>query len=138
MEIIGRTLDQGEKHFCNYPTVGDWQAWTNGKILATVSSMASPDAEFVILLHEIIEAYLCRKRGITGEQVAAFDRIFELERGAGLHSSMAEPGDHPQAPYRREHQFSTMIEMAVFHELGGAWPDHCCDVADMPERKDNL
>lgn len=128
MDITLRTLNQGEKHFCGYITCGDWRFCTNGDLEATVSQMDDPDAEFVVLLHELIEAYLCRKHGVSSQSVCAHDIMFEKERQ--LMQDMAEPGDDPRAPYRREHQFATMIEMAVLHELGGSWPDHCKEVAD--------
>lgn len=129
MKITLRTLDIGEEHFCGYATAGDWRFWTNGSLEVTVSQMGDPDAEFVVMIHELIEAYLCRKNSITHDQVSEFDRLFEAERENGKHSAMAEPGDDPRAPYRRTHQFATAIEMLILHELGGSWPDHCREIA---------
>jgi hypothetical protein len=130
MKIELRTLGDGEEHACGYVTSGDWRKLGEGKFLCTVNQLSTSDREFVILLHEIVEAYLCSKRGVQAEAVEAHDRMFELERAAGKHSDVAEPGDDERAPYRREHQFSTLIEMLVLHELGDSWPEHCKEVAE--------
>lgn len=131
MKITLRTLEPGEKHFCHpVATCGDWQAWSNGAINCTVDNLNDPDSEFAVLVHELIEAWLCRKRGITHERVTLFDGEFESEREAGRHSQEAEPGDDPRAPYRREHQFATAIEMLLLHEIGKFWSSHCRTVVN--------
>lgn len=129
MKITARTLADGEEHFCGYPTCGDWRFWTNGEMECTVSKIGDSDAEFVVLLHEIVEGHLCRKDGITHDEVSQFDEMFEAERDAGKHSQEAEPGDDPRAPYRRQHQRATIVEMIVLEMLGGSWPDHCTNIA---------
>jgi len=128
MKIILRTLDEEEDHYCGYETQGDWRFWTNGSLEATVSQMGDPDGELVVLIHELVEGYLCRKNGISSEEVSDFDRIFEAERENGKHTALAEPGDDPRAPYRKEHQAATIVEMLVLHMLGGSWPDHCQEI----------
>ena len=40
------------------------------------------------------------------------------------HPLDAEPGDHPKAPYRNEHEFATMIGMMVAQKLGVSWSDY--------------
>ena len=70
----------------------------------------SPEG-FLIALHELVEVMLCRQRGITQQAVDDFDMAF---KGDG------EPGDEPDAPYRREHQFANKIENMVAHEMGMA------------------
>jgi hypothetical protein len=123
MKIVLRTLKDSEE--MPYPTCGNWEHWTNGDIECTVVPLDDPDAEFLVLLHELCESYLCRKHGVKAEDVCEHDIKFESEREMGKHSEMAEPGDDERAPYRREHQFATMMEMIMLHELGGSWPDHC-------------
>lgn len=130
MKIFMQTLSEGEQHPCGYETCGDWQVFEPCRIEVTVNKMADPDSEFVVMLHELVEAYLCRKRGITSEEVGNFDRLFEEERAQGKHDNMAEPGDDPRAPYLHQHQAATVIEMLVFHMLGGHWVSHCKGIAD--------
>lgn len=106
-----------------YETVGDWL--TVGKdLVIRVSDMGRPDYEFCVGLHELIEAYLCKRAGITDEAVTAFDVQFEKDRAAGLHRSDEEPGDHPDAPYRLQHQFATKIEKLLAAQLGLDWSEY--------------
>jgi hypothetical protein len=78
--------------------------------------IAGPDVwddekTFLIALHELVEARLCTKDGVTQGAVDTFDANFT---GDG------EPGDDPKAPYQRQHRAAMMIEhmMALFF---GRW-----------------
>ena len=77
--------------------------------------------EFCVALHETIEQHLCAKRGISNEDITAFDIKFEKEREHGKHGDN-EPGFDPRAPYRKEHSFADKIERLVakrtWHILG--------------------
>jgi len=101
-----------------YPTVGDWIASRGHLRHVLVSNTGHDDYNFLVALHEQIEAWLCLKRGITQECVDAFDQAFEAARPDG---NTDEPGDAPDAPYRREHRFAESIERLVAHELGVDW-----------------
>jgi hypothetical protein len=98
-----------------YATLGDW--WHNGETLY-IRSSGEGDEAFLIAFHELIEAYLCHKRGITGDAVDVHDFRFEEEREAGKHGEEDEPGDHPDAPYLREHRFAMVLEHLFAYELG--------------------
>lgn len=102
-----------------YPTVGDWRPGTPDEVI--VSDMHNEDYEFLVMIHELLEFYLCKKRGIRDQDVTAFDVQFEKERDKGLHTIADEPGDSPLAPYFREHQFATAIERVLARELGVDW-----------------
>lgn len=105
-----------------YETVGDWIPGKPAQI--RVSKMKDQRYVFLVALHEMIEYELCRMHGISDKEVVAFDVNFEAERRMNLHPIDAEPGDHPKAPYRNEHEFATMIEMMVAHKLGVSWSDY--------------
>jgi len=105
-----------------YETVGDWIPGRPAQI--RVSRMKDQRYVFLIALHEMIEYELCRMHGISDREVVAFDVNFEAERRMNLHSIDAEPGNHPKAPYRNEHEFATMIEMMVAQKLGVSWSDY--------------
>lgn len=105
-----------------YETVGDWIPGRPAQI--RVSKMKDQRYVFLVALHEMIEYELCKMHGITDREVVAFDVNFEAERRMNLHSIDAEPGNHPKAPYRNEHEFATMIEMMVAHKLGVSWSDY--------------
>lgn len=111
-----------------YDTVGDWQLG-DGTIHITVSALGDPDYEFLVGLHELVEAYLCQKRGIPEQLVTAFDNLFEAERAAGKHGPEDEPGDSRRAPYGKEHRFATRIERLVAAELGVDWEKYQAAIA---------
>jgi hypothetical protein len=100
--------------------VGDWQCEEEGfsQDAVVVSNMPETDYEFLVGVHELLEMYLCLKRGILPFDVTKFDEEFEKNREIG---DTREAGDHPSAPYFREHQFSTKIEKLIAEELGVDW-----------------
>lgn len=104
-----------------YPTVGDYTVDVFGARHYRVSDMRNPDYEFMVLIHEMIEHHLCARRGITPEDVDAFDLEFEKERQQRLHEQDDEPGDDPRAPYYHEHQFAIRIEVEICRYLGLDW-----------------
>ena len=105
-----------------YETVGDWIPGKPAQI--RVSRMKDQRYVFLVALHEMIEYELCKMHGITDREVVAFDVNFEAERRMNLHPLDAEPGNHPKAPYRNEHEFATMVEMMVAQKLGVSWSDY--------------
>ena len=69
-----------------------------------------------VILHELIEEALTKKRGITEQMVTSFDRkCFE--------ENMYETayGDQPDCPYRKEHRFAENIERLFIQESGKDW-----------------
>jgi hypothetical protein len=102
-----------------YETVGDWIPGRPAEI--RVSRMKDQRYVFLVALHEMIEYELCKKNGISDNEVVAFDVHFEAERRRNMHPVEAEPGNDPRAPYRDEHDFATMIEMMVAQKLGVKW-----------------
>jgi hypothetical protein len=90
----------------------------NGKLNIRCLKMDNEDYMFLVCLHELIEEYLCTKRGIKEIDIQKFDQDFEKAGKEG------EPGDDRDAPYFNEHQFATEIEMLMCNELGIKWPDY--------------
>jgi hypothetical protein len=115
MKIQLRTIPHSQQR---YETVGDWQIHSDGSISIDVSDMGNEDYAFLVAIHEAVEVWLCRKRGITQDAVDAFDIAYEENRPK---DDTSEPGDHPDAPYQREHQFATRIERQLAEELGVPW-----------------
>ena len=104
-----------------YETCGDWVILEDGSIRISVSDMGNEDYAFLVALHEAVEVWLCKKRGITDAEVSAFDIEYEKNRPEGDES---EPGDDPNAPYRKEHFFATNIERMIALELGVDWAQY--------------
>lgn len=85
---------------------GDWYLDTSGNLVVRVSTTPSFDdpQTWLLALHEIVEAKLCLDRGVSQEEVDAFDAAYI---GDG------EPGDDSDAPYRREHRQACLVEFMV-------------------------
>lgn len=103
--------------------VGDWRYFPN-QIEALTAEMSDDRSELCVLIHELVEAYLCRKENIPDQEVTAFDALFEEECERELHPEHSEPGDDPRAPYHYQHRISTVIEHAVAAAIGLAWQQH--------------
>ena len=108
-----------------YETVGDWQVTPtkdNEKVLTiTVSNTGNWKYDALVGVHELVEAILCLDRGVSQEDVDKFDREFEAKRHPGNDN---EPGDDPEAPYKKEHFFATNIERLLSAELGVDWNEY--------------
>ena len=108
--------------------VGDW-GYDEGSIWSAASYEMSEDSRFAITIHELVEAYLCRKAGIRDEEVCQWDEKYENDRT----EDESEPGDHKHAPYREQHQAATHVERAVCHALGLNWKEHSQSVTGSAE-----
>lgn len=104
--------------FQEYPTAGNYQISECGTTLIFITEQVNRDYEFLISIHEQIECFLTKLRGIKEKDIMKFDLAYEKKRRVGDNS---EPGDDKSSPYRKEHQFATMIEKIVAHELGIDW-----------------
>ena len=101
-----------------YPTVGDYW-YEDGLEQVRISKMMDWRYEILVTVHELVEMTITKHRGISEEAITAFDVAFEKDREAGLASG--EPGDQPDAPYRREHFFATNLERLLAAELDVDW-----------------
>ncbi|OIP77116.1 MAG: hypothetical protein AUK16_02535 [Parcubacteria group bacterium CG2_30_44_11] len=102
-----------------YDTVGDYKVQKDESLLISVSKMSDSRFEFLIAIHELVESYLCDMRGITESSIDRFDFAYEDNRTEG--DLLSQPGDDPQAPYYREHQFASKIERLMAKELNVDW-----------------
>lgn len=95
-----------------YPTAGDWH-WTDGEML-TIAASETGDWRYnaLIQIHELVEALLCKARGIKQEAVDAFDLA---------HPELDDPGGDTAAPYYWEHWAATMVEEMVARMMGVDW-----------------
>jgi hypothetical protein len=108
-------------HFQQYDTVGNYWRDRDGDaevLEIRVSHMRDRRHEFLVALHELIEAFLCDWRRIPLERITRFDIEYEAARAEG---DPLEPGASMQAPYRREHQFAERVERIVARELNVDW-----------------
>lgn len=114
MKIILETIPHESQR---YETVGDWFYWDR-TLYIKVSETGNDDYNYLIALHELVEAWLCKRHGITQESVDEFDKLYEVNRAE---DDLSEPGDDPNAPYREQHCTATGIERIVCAALGVPW-----------------
>jgi hypothetical protein len=110
--------------FQAYSTAGNYQWTKEGLLLIFVSEIGNQDYEYLVMLHEYVEAHLCKRNGVTQKQIDDFDINFEKEREVGLHGEFDEPGDDKSSPYYKYHQVATKIERMMCKELGIKWSDY--------------
>ena len=116
MKITIETIPHSEQR---YPTVGDWQVTPDG-IIIRVSKMSDERYCALVAVHELVEVLLCRQNSVSTQVVDDFDKTYE-NRVAGTEYEYTEPGDHPQAPYKKEHCIATAVERLLCAELGVDW-----------------
>lgn len=123
--MLNTIVDVIDHKLQRYSTVGDWKFEPQGDkpelLQVYVSDMGNPDYNFLVSIHEQIEAYLCRKHDIKEEDVTAFDIEFERNRTEG---DCSEPGDSTMAPYHNEHRFATGIERKLAIALDVNWEEY--------------
>jgi hypothetical protein len=117
MKITIQTIPHSQQR---YPTVGDWE-WNLNGLEIKVSELGNPYKELCVGIHELVEAFLCKKRGISQEDVDTFDINFEKTRQI---DDTSEPGDDPKSPYKREHCFATGIERLLVSQFGINWKEY--------------
>lgn len=118
MKIIIETIPHSKQR---YNTCGDWQ-WNEdvNELTIKVSETNLFDYQMLALVgvHELLEAILCRHEYIPEWQVDHFDENWKPQDG------LTEPGDHPAAPYHRQHLFASNIERLVAARLGVNWQQY--------------
>jgi hypothetical protein len=103
-----------------YDTVGDY-LYNDDEMNVYVADLGNDDMNFLVGIHELIEMYLTKKRGISEESISDFDKQFEENRPEG---NTDEPGDDKNSPYKREHFFATTIERLIAAELNVDWKEY--------------
>lgn len=118
LKIAIRTIPHREQE---YDTVGNYRRrgkGANARIEIEVSEMGDRRYEFLVALHEMVEAMLCEFRAIAFEEITRFDIDYERRRRP---RDPSEPGDAPDAPYCREHRVAELIERLTAHEMDVEW-----------------
>ena len=119
MKLDVRTISHDQQR---YPTCGDYWTDTDGTIQFRISALPGlEDGEFLILIHELIEQYLCAQAGVSEQAIDQFDMAFERARQPG---DATEPGDSILAPYHQQHQIATAMERMLASVIGVDWQDY--------------
>lgn len=89
-----------------YNTIGDWVMGEPHQLY--VSDLGNPDAEFLVILHEMVELWLCHKAGIPQTPVDAWDLTWEPSW-----DNQHDPGCDRKAPYHEAHEAGEVIERVM-------------------------
>lgn len=99
-----------------YASIDDWwdgKQWTGEMYFKAVTAdTGNRKYNFLILLHALVEQYLCFEHGIKDEEVTKFDRE---------HTHCDDPGSHIEAPYHEEHRIAEEVESLVSVQMGVDW-----------------
>lgn len=95
-----------------YATCGDW-LYDGARLVLRISRTADPRHQQLVAVHEMVEALLCHRDGVTQAAVDAFDM--------GPGAMLTDPGASPDAPYHAQHMVATAIERVMASALGVEW-----------------
>lgn len=109
-----------------YDTVGDYWSPFPNRLNIRVSAMGDEEYEFLVAIHEFVEAMLCRFRGISDESIDSWDKTYSGEA--------TEPGADALAPYHKEHMFAESIERLVAAELRINWEAYDAAVKELIDK----
>ena len=121
MKIVIESIPNNQQR---YKTCGDWWIDKDGSWQIRVSEMSDWRYIFLVAFHELSEMAQCVHRDISEQDITNFDIQFEKEREQGLHTPDEEPGDSPNAIYKREHFIATNIERIQSDALQVDWGEY--------------
>ena len=119
-----------------YNTVGDYYSPYKDTLELRISDLKNTDYEFLVLIHELVEAYLCYRDGISDAQITSYDIAHASEDG--------EPGDNLDAPYHNQHVLASSIEYQTASALGVNWSaysiaiDHLSEAGQGPDPEQEM
>jgi hypothetical protein len=118
--MISVLINVIKHHQQRYDTIGDWQIFkfpAGDRYDIRVSNLGDSKMNACIVVHELIEALLCRFNDpeITDKMVDEFDMS---------HEDLEEPGDSPEAPYHEQHKFASEIEKVFAKRLEVNWDEY--------------
>jgi hypothetical protein len=99
-----------------YETLGDYYIKDGIRTFA-ITKTGNDLYDDLIFIHEFIEEVLTRNKGITEEQILAFDLQFEEKVKNGEISEDEEPGEQIDSPYKQEHVIAELIERLIINHL---------------------
>lgn len=97
-----------------YATSGDWFE-RDGVLHFQIAKTENSDYDYLVLLHEMTEWFICHRAGVTEQQVDEWDMA---------HLDSRDPGDEPGAPYGAAHGYSMGLERMLAAFTGIDWNDY--------------
>lgn len=100
--------------------IGDYWYEEDGTLQIRVLKTGNPDYDRLIAIHEFIEEWLTKRRGIDESKIQEFDDKWFKEE----HADHEEPGYDPRAPYLIEHTIADGIERLLCGVCGISLDDY--------------
>lgn len=98
-----------------YDTCGDYQRAGNLCWWVTISKLKDWRYEALVLIHELVEVFLCKHHKISWQTIDKWDLA---------HPDSDDPGAIRDCPYRKEHMAATRIERLLALLLGVSWKEY--------------
>jgi hypothetical protein len=99
---IKKSLDE-----MRYYTYGDYYLLENGDLKFDIVDHKNDNYTYLTLVHELLEYFLLRAKGIDISIIDEFDQKFEEDpERVKLYT---EPGADPTAPYYEEHAYANTV-----------------------------
>jgi hypothetical protein len=104
-----------------YYTYGDYYLKDNGDLKFEIVDHKNDDYNYLTLVHELLEYFLLRKKGVNINDIDTYDKIFEddPERVAKYY----EPGADPTCPYKVEHDYANKVVKELCDTTGVNYED---------------
>lgn len=88
-----------------------------------VTDLGDWKKSILIALHELVELAQTESDGIPEPVIKAFDEAFEAAVAKGEKED-GEPGNQPDAPYRKQHGIAEGVERILASEMNVGWDDY--------------
>lgn len=100
MNMIFKTVTMKEQPFL---TQGDWQTDKDGNMVSTIAECEDWRFWAIVAIHEMVEYFICKLRGVTIEDCNKFDAMYEEGYRSGKIPLDKEAGYDKRCPYHRGH-----------------------------------
>lgn len=116
------------------PTLGDYWIDEQGITQVRVSDDISTRGQFLLVIHELCEMFMCEVDGVGLKQIDEFDLGFEDRVDVAPGS---EPGDDAMCPYRHQHRRAELVER-LLAEFILPWDVYLNQLSKASEHLDEL
>ncbi len=110
-----------------FTTLGHWFLDDNSILQIRIVKMSDWRYEAAILIHELIEYWICFHKGITTKVCDEFDTLFEEEYKQGRWTKDIEAGFDKRCPYRTSHKWGARLERLTIWLLKASWKKYLKD-----------
>jgi hypothetical protein len=107
-----------------YATSGDWQVGHDGALVVTVADLGDERFNLLVAAHEVTEALLARRAGVTEQQVDEWDLA---------HLDAEEPGEVAGCPYFTQHARASEVERLLAELMGVDWDAYSASFESLGE-----